>query len=407
MDCREKGIIINEALAEFVSVMMWRRKLHAHPELSFGEHHTAKFISDTLRAEGIEFQPVAGTGVLARIKGKTDGGKKAVVLRADIDALPIDEATGLDYASVNKGVMHACGHDMHAAMLLGALRLLKRHRDSFSGTVFGLFQPGEERNPGGASLVLKDDPFKDFDIAAFVGQHVEPGMKTGTFGFRRGRYMAANDELRFTINGVGGHAALRDKMKDPVQASASFLNKLYGIPALSPMPELPTIISIGKVTADGATNVVPESVYLEGTMRTFDESWRVRIKELINEYAAQTDAEFGVSVNVDISSGYPCVYNDEKLTAAVEDSTRRLFGCDTVAELALRPTSEDFGYYTRRYPSVFYRIGVGGDGEFFEKGTAGRIHTSRFMPDEKALGYGVVQFVNIALDVLGKGLETV
>lgn len=402
MDYRERGVIINESLGEFISVMMWRRKMHSHPELSFSEHHTAKFIADALRAEGIEFQSVAGTGVLARIVGKVgDKAKRAVVLRADIDALPIVETTGVEYASVNKGVMHACGHDMHAAMLLGALRILKRHSNALSGTVFGLFQPGEERNPGGASLVMKENPFEGYDIAAFIGQHVEPGMKTGTFGFRRGRYMAANDELRFTVNGVGGHAALRDKLKDPVQAAVAFLSKLYGIPALSPLPELPTIISIGKVTADGATNVVPDSIYMEGTMRTFDEEWRARIKTLINEYAVQTNAAFGVSVDVDISSGYPCVYNDEKLTAEVEEATRRIFGNDAVAELGLRPTSEDFGYYTQQYPSVFFRLGVGGDGEFFEKGSAGRIHTSRFAPDEKAMGYGVVQLVNITIEILG------
>ena len=292
MDNREKQTVINEALGEFLHVMMWRRSLHQHPELSFEEHRTSKVVAEALQHEGIEYRSVAGTGVLARIEGtKACVGRErdALVLRADMDALPIAEATGLEFASVHKGVMHACGHDMHTAILLGALKILNRHRDLFCGTVFGLFQPGEELNPGGASLVMRERPFDGYRVAAFVGQHVEPMLKTGTFGFRRGKYMASSDELRFRVNGVGGHAALRERIKDPVRAAAELIRLLYDIPAANPSPELPTIVSIGRVTADGATNVVPDRTFMEGTMRTFDETWRRRVKEMVHEAAAEVE----------------------------------------------------------------------------------------------------------------------
>ena len=195
---------------------------------------------------------------------------------------------------------------------------------------------------------------------------------------------------------------MREKLKDPVQAAARFINELHAIAAEHPDKEKTTILSIGKVAADGATNVIPDEVYMEGTMRTFDEPWRARLKEIIREKAEKTGADLGVSIDVNISDGYPSVYNDEALTGKVMEATRALFGNDSVSELGLRPTSEDFGYYTQKYPSVYYRLGVGGHGEFFENHEAGRIHTATFRPDEKALGYGVVQFVNIVFTMLGE-----
>lgn len=400
MEKCSRQTIINEALEEFLHVMMWRRNIHRHPELSFEEKRTSKFIAEVLEQNGISYERIAGTGILARIEG-VGSIRNAVVLRADIDALPVAEDAGCEFASVNAGVMHACGHDMHTAILLGALRVLNRHRGEFNGTLFGLFQPGEELNPGGASMVLKEDPFKDYNVLAVVGEHVEPSMQTGSFGFRKGKYMASSDELRFTVNGIGGHAAVRDKIKDPVQAAAELVGRLYEIPGMNPDEGLPTILSIGKVIAAGATNVVPDSVYMEGTMRTFDEQWRKQIKTLVREFAAGVDEKYGVSTNVDISDGYPSVYNDEALADRVVEATRELFGKDAVAELGLRTTADDFGYFSERYPSVYYRLGVGGSGEFFEKGEAGRVHTPTFCPDEKALGYGVMQFVNVALTILG------
>lgn len=403
MQSKARQEIINEALGEFLHVMMWRRDLHRHPELSFEEHRTSKFIAEALHHDSVEYRHIAGTGILARIEGSADiegMERKAVVLRADIDALPLTEPTGVEFASHNRGVMHACGHDMHTAILLGALRILNQHREQFAGTVFGLFQPGEELNPGGASLVMKEDPFKDYDVVAFVGEHVEPQMQTGTFGFRKGKYMASSDELRFTVYGTGGHGAMRDKVKDPVQAAARLIDELLRLNTEPTDREQPTILSIGKIVADGATNIIPDEVHMEGTMRTFDERWRASLKDIIREKAAKTGVDLGVAIEVNISEGYPSVYNDEALTARVAAATRELFGDGSVASLGLRPTAEDFGHYTSKYPSVYYRLGVGGNGEFFENHEAGRIHSSSFRPDEKALGYGVVQFVNIVFTLL-------
>lgn len=405
MESKDKQTIINEALGEFLHVMMWRRHLHAHPELSFQEEHTSKFIAETLRHDDIEYIRIAGTGILAKIVGtgrNMAGEKEAVVLRADIDALPITESADVDYASCIPGVMHACGHDFHTAILLGALRILQHHRNLFGGTVFGLFQPGEEKNPGGASLVLEEDPFRGYDIKAFIGEHVEPMMQTGVFGFRKGKYMASSDELRFTVHGTGGHAAMRDKIKDPVLAAAKLIEAIHAIPADKAEKEFPTIVSIGKVAAEGATNIVPDEVYMEGTMRTFDEQWRAELKDIIRSKAAGIGSQAGVDIEVDISDGYPAVYNDKELTATVVEATKTLFGEEAIVKLGLRPSSEDFGFYSQKYPSVYFRLGVGGAGEYFEKGKAGRIHTAGFRPDEKALGYGVVQFINIVFTLLGE-----
>ncbi len=405
MEKKEKQRIINETFGIFPQVMMWRRTLHQYPELAFEEHRTARFVMETLTREGIACRSIAGTGVLATIRGTMPAagrGDEAVVLRADMDALPVAEATGLAFASTHKGVMHACGHDMHTAMLLGALCVLQHHRDQFHGTVFGLFQPGEELNPGGASLVMREDPFAGYRVVAFAGQHVEPMLKTGTYGFREGKYMASSDELRFRIRGVGGHAALRERIKDPVGAAAELIRRLYDIPEMRPDPTLSTIVSIGRVEANGATNVVPDEAYMEGTMRTFDEAWRTRIKELIREAAGEVDLRFGTKTEVNISDGYPCVINDPELTRTLAASSEALFGAEAVVALGMRPTSDDFGFYTLRYPSVYYRLGVGGDGDFFDSHAAGRVHTATFRPDEKALGYGVVQFINIVFTLLSE-----
>ena len=244
----------------------FRRHLHAHPELSFREHDTAAFIARQLDELGIAHRPVAGTGVLATIPGRRAQGaeSRAVVLRADIDALPVTEQTGLGYTSQNAGVMHACGNDVHAAVLFGALARLAENPD-FGGTVIGLFQPGEECNPGGASLVLAEKPFEGYDVAAVIGEHVEPQLEVGTLGFRAGQYMAASDELRFRLHGTGGHGAMRAQLKDPVAAGAELLTRLIALNGEE------CVLSIGRVEAAGATNIVPDEVCMEGTLRTFDE----------------------------------------------------------------------------------------------------------------------------------------
>ena len=347
----------------------FRRELHRHPELSFREERTARFISEALTTAGIEHRPIAGTGILARIEGMGDL-SKAIVLRADIDALPIHEATDVEWRSENEGVMHACGHDIHAAVLYGVLLELAANRN-FEGTIFGLFQPGEECNPGGASLVLAENPFEGYDVCAVIGEHVEPKLPVGTFGFRGGKYMASSDELRFTVNGKGGHAALRADLRDAVVAAAELIVRL------NVMNSEDTILSLGKVVAEGATNVIPDDVYIEGTMRTFDEAVRKVCKEEIEEIAADIDSRHSTSTVVDISQGYPCVVNDEELVATARTLAEEHF---EAVELDLRPTAEDFGFYTQRYPALFYRLGVGG---------TGATHTSTFCPDERAITAGI------------------
>lgn len=347
----------------------FRRELHRHPELSFREERTARFIAEKLTDAGIDHRPIAGTGILARIEGGGDL-KKAVVLRADIDALPIHEAVDVEWRSQSEGVMHACGHDIHAAVLYGVLLKLAAERN-FEGTIFGLFQPGEECNPGGASLVLAEEPFAGYDIRAVIGEHVEPKLPVGVFGFREGKYMASSDELRFTVRGRGGHAALRADLQDAVVAAAEFIVRLNAL------NEEDVIVSSGKVVAEGATNVIPDEVYIEGTMRTFDEVVRNDIKAEIAEIAANIDARYGTATAVDISQGFPCVVNDEVLTATARNlATERFESVD----LELRPTAEDFGFYTLRYPSLFYRLGVGG---------SGATHTPHFCPDEEAITAGI------------------
>lgn len=355
-----------------------RRELHRHPELSFEEHRTADTIGHALTEAGIVWHTVAGTGILARIEGRGDR-SQAVVLRADIDALPIEERTGLACSSENPGVMHACGHDLHAAVLYGVLCDLRD--GDFEGTVFGVFQPGEECTPGGASRLLAEDPFRGYTVRAVVGEHVEPDLPVGTFGFRPGKYMAANDELRFTVSGRGGHAALRQQTQDTVRAAARLILRLTRLNGAE------RILSIGRVEADGATNVLPDRVRLAGTMRCFDERIRRTLKQRIARICDDLARSEQMEITPDISAGYPCVVNDRRLTERAAELARQA-GYSTAA-LDLRPTSEDFGWYGTRYPSLFYRLGVGPD--------AGRTHTAAFAPREESIPTGIDFMKRLAL----------
>lgn len=281
--------------------------------------------------------------------------------------------------------MHACGHDVHAAVLFGALARLAENPD-FGGTVIGLFQPGEECNPGGASLVLAEKPFEGYDIAAVIGEHVEPQLEVGTLGFRAGQYMAASDELRFRLHGTGGHGAMRAQLKDPVAAGAELLTRLIALNGEE------CVLSIGRVEAAGATNIVPDEVCMEGTLRTFDERQREIIHRRIGIIAADIDARHGIHTEVAVSRGYPCVVNDEILVkrAAALAKTLGL----KVEMLPLRTTAEDFGFYCKIYPSLFYRLGVGS--------AAGRTHTATFAPDERAIDTGIDFMSRLALQILNK-----
>lgn len=366
----------------------FRRHLHRHPELSFEEHETAAFIREQLTAAGISCQSIAQTGVLARIEGRLttlETAHRAVVLRADIDALPIEEQTALPYASQHQGVMHACGHDLHAAMLYDALLNLHAAPD-FAGVVFGLFQPAEECNPGGASIVLKEDPFVGYDVVAVIGQHVDWQLEVGEIGVREGAFMAASDELRFTICGKGGHGAMRHLLHDPVAAAAALTTQLLALNNAS----APRVLSIGKFLAEGATNVVPDAVYMEGTLRTFDEEDRRNIHNEIHRLVAALDKQHGTSTETDINHGYPNVRNDQTLVAAAQRiATHNNIRSKTMDRLM---TAEDFGFYTQRYPALFYRLGVGA--------ASGRSHTATYAPSEEVLPIGSKLLTDLTFELL-------
>lgn len=370
-----------------ITPVEFRRHLHAHPELSFQEHETARYIEERMDALGIVHRRIAGTGVLATIRGSKTAEKdrQALVLRADIDALPIDERNDCTWRSEHTGVMHACGHDMHAAVLYGVLQRFAAQHD-FRGTLFGVFQPGEECNPGGASLVLAEKPFEGYDIRAVIGEHVDSQLEVGSLGFRAGKYMASSDELRFRVHGTGGHGAMRQLLKDPVAAGAELLTRLVALNGEE------CVLSIGRVEAPGATNIVPDEVYMEGTLRTFDERERKIIHQRIGNIAADIDSRYGVSTRVEISHGYPCVVNDEILVKQAVDLAQKA-GVH-IEMLPLRTTAEDFGFYCREYPSLFYRLGVGAQ--------AGRSHTATFLPDERAIDTGIGFMHDLALRILEK-----
>ena len=368
-----------------MDMIAFRRTLHRHPELSFEERGTQRFISEALSAAGIEHREIAGTGILAKIEGRRGNLRRAVVLRADIDALPINELNDVEYRSEREGVMHACGHDMHAAILYGVLCELRRERN-FEGTLLAIFQPGEELNPGGASLVLAEHPFDDYDVAAVIGQHVDARFEVGEVGICPGRFMASNDELRLRITGRGGHAARRKEIDDTVSAMCDMVLRTTALNT----PD--SVVSIGRIIADGATNVIPAEVRAEGTMRTFDSAERAAIHTMLHSNARAVEERYGVEVEVDINRGYPCVVNDLMLAyEAMIIAADEQIG---VRDIEPIPMAEDFGYYTEIYPSLFYRLGVGA--------AAGGSHTATFLPDEEALEVGRRMMCRLALHILNK-----
>ena len=377
-------------------IIAFRREIYRHPELSFGEHETAGRIATALDRAGIPYKRVAGTGILARIDGIMPS-DRPVVLRADIDALPITEETGLEFASENPGVMHACGHDIHAACLMGALIVLNKHKSSFNGTVLGLFQPGEEQHPGGASFVLDEGTFDGLQPLAFIAQHVAPDIEAGKFGFREGKYMASGDEVHFKINGTGGHGGLPDTLTDPVIATAQILTTLQEIVSRNAPPAIPTVLSFGRVIADGATNVIPSQVTVAGTLRTMDEAWRHKAKQRIREVIEGLCLAHNVTAEIDIKDGFPAVVNDITTTRTVRAVAEEFVGKGNVIDLDIRMTAEDFGFYTQRFPAVFYRLGVG-----FPEKEPGRLHTSTFVANEDAIAHGIELMVNSTLTFLAK-----
>lgn len=386
-----KQLIKSKCDAYFDEVVAIRRQLHQHPELSFCERNTAELVKKCLASKNIEFQSeIAGTGVVATIKGKPSN--KTVALRADMDALPIHETTDLPYRSVNDGVMHACGHDAHTAMLLGTAFILNDLRDKFSGTIKLIFQSGEEKLPGGASLMIKEGVLDDVDL--IIGQHVYPDLPCGEVGFHAGPYMASSDEVNITVKGRGGHAAKPAERDNALLAAAKIVAKLSELYPENCKSDV--LLAFGSIVADGTYNVIPSEVNLKGTMRTFDEEKRKLLKDNILNVSKDIASEYGCEADVFIEQGYPSLKNDVKLTEKCAAFAKEILGEDKVKDLPQLMTAEDFAWYSQKIPACFYRLGTSNP----EKGIKAKQHTSNFNIDENAMRIGIETMTYITMNML-------
>ena len=366
-------------------IVSCRRHLHMYPELSFKEIETQKFVEQKLQEFGINnFQRMANTGIVAMIEGRNPT-KKVVALRADMDALPIQETNKTNYISKNAGVMHACGHDVHTSSLLGVARILHQMRDEFEGSVKLIFQPGEEKLPGGASMMIKEGVLKNPVPNSVIGQHVMPQIKAGKIGFRKGLYMASTDEIYVRVKGKGGHGAMPHLTIDPVMITAQMLVSLQQIVSRNAKPSLPSVLSFGKVIANGATNVIPDEVYLEGTFRTLNEEWRDEAHLKMKRMAEGIAESMGGSCEFNIVRGYPFLINDEVLTERVRQFAEEYVGKENVEDLEIWMAAEDFSFYSQQASACFYRLGVRNE----ERGITSSVHTSTFDIDESALETGM------------------
>ena len=371
-----------------------RQSIHSNPELSFQEENTAKLVENYLQSLGLETHRISGTGVWAMIQGGLGEGK-TIALRADLDALPIQELSNKPYASKNNGIMHACGHDVHTSSLLGAAKILNSLRAEFKGAIKLVFQPGEEKLPGGASLLIKEGILDNPKVDLIIGQHVMPFLNTGNVGFRKGLYMASTDEIYITIHGKGGHGAMPHLCIDPVAAAAQVIVSLQQIVSRKAKPILPTVLSFGKINSNGgATNVIPNSVSFEGTLRTLDEEWRGQAKVLIEKIVNSTAEAFGATAEIRIEHGYPYLKNDEHFTDVLWQFANDYMGAEHVEPLDIWMAAEDFAYYSQVVPACFYRLGTRNEG----KGIVSSVHTNTFDIDENALedGCGLLAFLAVS-----------
>jgi amidohydrolase len=380
-----KEIILSNSEEIKDEVIKLRRHFHRYPELSYAETQTASFVCKWLEEKGIAFiSGIAGTGIIATIKG-TSGEGKVIALRAEMDALPIHERNQTDYTSTNPGIMHACGHDGHMAMLMGTALVLNNLKNHLAGTVILIFQPGEEKSPGGAKLVIESGVFDKLKPDMFIAQHHLPELETGKVGYRSGRYMASCDEIYISVIGRGGHAALPGLTTDQVYIASKLVVKLKERMAQQQsVNQIPTVLGIGRIIGEGATNVIPEKVEIAGTFRTFDEKWRADGINLVKSVAEEVAIESGVVIDVRIAEGYPVLYNDEKLTERAMSYSEELLGSDKIENFDIRMSSDDFSFYNALAPSLYYRVGIK------EKETSMRkLHTPDFDIDEEGLKTGV------------------
>jgi amidohydrolase len=387
-----KDLIRDASIEIFPLVREIRQHIHQHPEPSFKEFNTSAYLKSKLSDSGI---PILGnwvkTGFIAEVQGVMPG--KTITLRADMDALPIEELNTCSYASVNKGWMHACGHDVHSACLTGAALVLHKLRNHWSGKVRFVFQPGEEVLPGGASLMLEEGMFEEFPPGKLIAQHVFPELPAGHVGFRSGVYMASTDEIHIKVIGKGGHGALPHTLKDPVLTAAQVILALQQVVARNASPGLHSVLSIGKVVANGATNVVPSEVTLAGTFRTLDENWRIKAHELIKQIVHYTCLAAGLESETDIRKGYPALVNDAELTKSCRHAAIDYLGAENVHDLDVRMTAEDFAWFAQRYPACFYRMGTASPDGSKSSG----VHTATFDIDENALitGTGLMAWLAV------------
>ncbi|HEY4327395.1 MAG TPA: M20 family metallopeptidase [Mucilaginibacter sp.] len=380
----------------FNDVVANRRHLHSHPELSFHETETSAFVAGKLEKLGLEYIKMADNGLVALIKGEKPS-DRVVALRADMDALPITEANEVPYKSQNVGVMHACGHDAHTSSLLGTAQILTGLKSEFGGTIKLIFQPAEEKLPGGASLMIKEGVLENPKPQAVLGQHVMPLIEAGKVGFRAGKYMASTDELYVTVKGKGGHGAQPQQNVDPVIITAHILTALQQIISRFADPKSPSVLSFGKVIANGATNVIPNEVYLEGTFRTMDEKWRNDAHIKMKKMAEGMAESMGGSCEFNIMRGYPFLINEEKLTAATRAHAEDYLGKENVVDLDIWMAAEDFAYYSQVADSCFYRLGTRNE----SRGITSSVHTPTFDVEEDAFKISTGLMAYLAVKQLG------
>ena len=385
--------LASQYAAEFIQV---RHHLHAHPELSYVEYETSAFIQAKLKELGISFEVKATTGVVAILKGKNPD-SRVLALRADMDALPIREENKLSYNSQKEGVMHACGHDVHTTILLGAAKILNALKDQWEGTLKLIFQPGEEKNPGGASLLIKEGVLENPVPSGIMALHVHPGLEVGKLSFRKGRVMASADEIYITIKGKGGHAAAPHLTADTILIASHLVVALQQVISRNRNPLSPSVLTISSFQGGHTTNVIPSEVKLMGTFRAMDEEWRYKAHQLITKTATELVHAMGAEIDLLIDVGYPTVDNDDLLTEKAWQVANDYMGKENVLETEVRMGAEDFGYYTQIIPGCFFRLGVRNEAE----GIIHNVHTPLFNIDESAIeiGMGMMAMLAVAVPV--------
>ncbi|MDP2388646.1 MAG: M20 family metallopeptidase [Bacteroidota bacterium] len=388
MELKEK--IKALASTNYERVKKIREHLHANPELSFKEFKTSDYIASALDEIGLSYtRGIAGTGIVGVLEGMNKE-KRMLLLRADMDALPITELNNVSYKSCNEGVMHACGHDVHSASVLGALMILNELKNDWEGSIKFIFQPGEEVLPGGASIMIKEGVLENPKVSNAIAQHVFPSMETGKVGFRKGMYMASTDEIYITVKGKGGHAAMPADYINPLLVASELISKLHQEFMLDKKyqqdkyKDAPTVLAFGKIEGKGATNVIPDEVAIAGTFRTMDENWRNEVHTLLQKTADEIASKWNAQISVRIEKGYPFLVNDEVLTDSCIKAAQDYLGKENVEELPLRMTAEDFAFFSQKVPSCFYRLGTGNK----EKNITSGVHTPTFDIDPKALEVG-------------------